>query len=205
MVLQLLTSALEASCPILKSHCPLSYCHAASWFVPGPRMARRNTTGSSRHLEGAGAESSMMQTVQLAIADGMYAAALREALSRSCAWHVESVGRPDPSQHCVMVLDQSALGRLPLPLSNPERIVLITHKRCPTDGRSLGGRHRIRGQRARPHQHRPAGHHGRGVACRQTPRILSPERDFPQRRDCACATTPIPPEPRIQTLQNSIV
>src|SRR5450756_2079378 len=128
MVLQLLTSALEASCPILKSHCPLSYCHAASWFVPGPRMARRNTTGSSRHLEGAGAESSMMQTVQLAIADGMYAAALREALSRSCAWHVESVGRPDPSQHCVMVLDQSALGRLPLPLSNPERIVLITHK-----------------------------------------------------------------------------
>ena len=70
----------------------------------------------------------MMQTVQLAIADGMYAAALREALSRSCAWHVESVGRPDPSQHCVMVLDQSALERLPLPLSNPERIVLITHK-----------------------------------------------------------------------------
>jgi len=70
----------------------------------------------------------MMQMVQLAIADGMYAAALREALSRSCAWHVESVCRPDPSQHCVMVLDQSALERLPLPLSNPERIVLITHR-----------------------------------------------------------------------------
>jgi hypothetical protein len=70
----------------------------------------------------------MMQTVQLAIADGMYAAALREALSRSCAWHVESVGRPDPAQHCVMVLDQSALQRLSLPFSNPERIVLITRK-----------------------------------------------------------------------------
>jgi hypothetical protein len=70
----------------------------------------------------------MMQTVQLAITDGMYATALREALSRSCAWHVESVGRPDPSQHCVMVLDQSALQRLPLPFSNPERIVLITRK-----------------------------------------------------------------------------
>src|SRR5450631_707233 len=70
----------------------------------------------------------MMQTVQLAIADGMYAASLREALSRSCAWHVESVGRPDPAQHCVMVLDQSALQRLPLPFSNPERIVLITHR-----------------------------------------------------------------------------
>jgi hypothetical protein len=70
----------------------------------------------------------MMQTVQLAIADGIYAAALREALCRSCAWHVESVSRPDPSQPCVMVLDQSALQCLPLPLSNPERIVLITHK-----------------------------------------------------------------------------
>jgi hypothetical protein len=73
-------------------------------------------------------ESSMMQTVQLAIADGMYAAALREALSHSCAWHVDSVGCPDPSQRCVMVLDQAGLERLPLPLSHPERIVLITRR-----------------------------------------------------------------------------
>ena len=51
----------------------------------------------------------MMQTVQLAIADGIYAAALREALSHSCAWHVESVSRPDPSRRCVTVIDQAAL------------------------------------------------------------------------------------------------
>jgi hypothetical protein len=70
----------------------------------------------------------MMQTVQLAIADGMYAAALREALSHSCAWHVEAVGKPDPSRQCVMVLDQAALERLPMPLANPERIVLITER-----------------------------------------------------------------------------
>jgi hypothetical protein len=70
----------------------------------------------------------MMQTVQLAIADGVYAAALHEALSHSCAWHVESVSRPDASQPCVMVLDQAALAYLPLPLCNPERIVLITHR-----------------------------------------------------------------------------
>jgi hypothetical protein len=70
----------------------------------------------------------MMQTVQLAIADGIYAAALREALSRTCAWHVESVGRPDLSKPSVMVLDLTALERLPLPLSNPERIVLITER-----------------------------------------------------------------------------
>jgi hypothetical protein len=69
----------------------------------------------------------MMQTVQLSIADGHYAAAVREALSRSCAWHVEALERPDPSQQAVMVLDEEAFARLPLPLSNPERIVLIGH------------------------------------------------------------------------------
>ena len=35
---------------------------------------------------------------------------------------------PDPSQHCVLVLDETAFARLPLPLSNPERVVLITRK-----------------------------------------------------------------------------
>jgi hypothetical protein len=70
----------------------------------------------------------MMQTVQLAITDGEYASAVRDALSHTCAWHVESVDRPDQTQHCVMVLDQLALERLPLPLANPERIVLVVHK-----------------------------------------------------------------------------
>ena len=68
----------------------------------------------------------MMQTVQLSIADGQYATTVREALSRSCAWHVETVERPDLSQHCVMVLDEHAFARLTLPLSNPERVVLVT-------------------------------------------------------------------------------
>jgi hypothetical protein len=79
-------------------------------------------------MEGGGVESSMMQAVQLSIADGVYATAVREALSRSCAWHVESVDRPDPSRQCVLVLDEFAFARLPLPLSNPERVVLITRK-----------------------------------------------------------------------------
>jgi hypothetical protein len=69
-----------------------------------------------------------MQTVQLAITDGGYSAAVHEALSHSCAWHVETVGRPDPTQACVLVLDQAAFERLPLPLANPERIVLVTRK-----------------------------------------------------------------------------
>ena len=73
----------------------------------------------------------MMRTVQVSIADATYAAAVREALCRSCAWHVESVDRPDPAQPCVLVLDDIAFARLPLPLSNPERIVLITRRHEP--------------------------------------------------------------------------
>ena len=42
------------------------------------------------------------------------------------------VGSPDLSQHCVLVLDQAALERLPLPLANPERIVLITRIAIPS-------------------------------------------------------------------------
>jgi hypothetical protein len=79
-------------------------------------------------MQGGEVESSMMQSVQLSITDGVYAATVREALCRSCAWHVESVDRPDPTQQCVLVLDEQAFARLPLPLSNPERVVLITHK-----------------------------------------------------------------------------
>ena len=67
----------------------------------------------------------MMQRVQLTITDAAYAAAVREALSRSCAWHVDSVDRPDPGLRNVLVLDEDAFNRLPLPLENPGRIVLI--------------------------------------------------------------------------------
>ena len=79
-------------------------------------------------MDGKGVESAVMQAVQLSIANGVYAATVREALSRSCAWHVETVDQPDPSRKCVLVLDESAFARLALPLSNPERIVLITRK-----------------------------------------------------------------------------
>ena len=70
----------------------------------------------------------MMQSVQLSIADGRYAATVREALSRNCAWRLESAAVPDLSQECVVVLDEATFARLPLPLSNPERVVLITRK-----------------------------------------------------------------------------
>jgi hypothetical protein len=70
----------------------------------------------------------MMQTVQLAMADAVYAAAVRDALSRSGPWRLEIVERPDLAQKCVLVLDEDAFQRLPLSLPHPERIVLITRK-----------------------------------------------------------------------------
>ncbi|MBZ5576075.1 MAG: hypothetical protein LAP40_05895 [Acidobacteriia bacterium] len=67
----------------------------------------------------------MMRTVQLVIADAVYAAALRDALSHSGPWHVEFVDRPNLERPGVLVLDEPAFERLALPLARPERVVLI--------------------------------------------------------------------------------
>jgi hypothetical protein len=70
----------------------------------------------------------MLQKVRLVLADTVYAAALRDSLAHTCAWHIDSAESLDPGQPCVLVLDDGALARLPLSLANPECIVLITHK-----------------------------------------------------------------------------
>jgi hypothetical protein len=41
---------------------------------------------------------------------------------------VEMVDRPDPAMACVLVLDESAFERLPVPLVNPEKVVLISQQ-----------------------------------------------------------------------------
>lgn len=69
-----------------------------------------------------------MQTVQLAIADSGYETALREALVRSGPWHVERVEAPRPGDRCVLVMDETCLSRVSLPLPYPERVVLLTRK-----------------------------------------------------------------------------
>jgi len=69
----------------------------------------------------------MLQKVRLALAYTAYAAALRDALAHTCAWHIDSAESLDPGQPCVLVVDDAALARLPLSLSHPECIVLITH------------------------------------------------------------------------------
>jgi len=68
----------------------------------------------------------MLQTVRLVLADTAYAAALRDALNHTCAWHIDSVESLNSGQPCVLVVDDAALARLPL--AHPECIVLITHK-----------------------------------------------------------------------------
>lgn len=70
----------------------------------------------------------MMRTVQLSIADTVYASELRDALSHSGPWRVEMVERADPAQPSVLVLDQSGFARMTLPLAHPERVVLISRQ-----------------------------------------------------------------------------
>jgi hypothetical protein len=73
----------------------------------------------------------MVQTVQLSLTDGSYLASVREALGHTCAWRIISAAVPDATQPCVQVLDDLALARLPLPLSHPERVVLVTSRKDP--------------------------------------------------------------------------
>lgn len=67
-----------------------------------------------------------METIQLTIHDAPYAAALRELLESNGTCEVRCVEAPEPGRDGVMVVDSDALHSLALPLSNPERVVLIT-------------------------------------------------------------------------------
>ena len=71
----------------------------------------------------------MMGTVQLSIADAVYAEDLRGALSRSGPWNVEFVDCPRLDEPSILVLDEFTFARLPHPLANPERVVLITRQK----------------------------------------------------------------------------
>jgi hypothetical protein len=66
-----------------------------------------------------------METIQLAISNSAYAAALRESLMRDSGWHVETVETPNPGAEGVLVLDSTALERIPGGIPHPERAVLV--------------------------------------------------------------------------------
>jgi hypothetical protein len=69
-----------------------------------------------------------MQTVQLAIHDPAYRAALETALFQAGSWQVLAVVAPDPGRDGVIVLDAPTLDQYAAPLDTPERVVLVTHK-----------------------------------------------------------------------------
>lgn len=67
----------------------------------------------------------MTGNIQLALSDAAKAAALQAVLSRSTQASVVCVEDPVMEAACVVVVDPSHLTRLPVPLSHPDRVVLI--------------------------------------------------------------------------------
>ena len=66
-----------------------------------------------------------MNTIQVAVADTPYARALKQLLTGNGSWDVVCVDAPDLARDVVLVVDAEVFDCLPLPLSNPERVVLI--------------------------------------------------------------------------------
>lgn len=66
-----------------------------------------------------------MRAIQIAVADRGLVAKLSKKLEQSGAADVVCVDVPDVERGGVLLLDVSALRRVPRPLANPERVVLI--------------------------------------------------------------------------------
>jgi|GEM_PF-1204755 len=73
-----------------------------------------------------------MEPIQLALSNTSYMEALKAQLMNDGGWDVACVSVPSPDFSGVMVVDCSVLEQLSLPISNPERAVLICKKdpRC---------------------------------------------------------------------------
>lgn len=68
----------------------------------------------------------MTGSIQLALADTGKAQALLSLLSRSTPTPVECVESPRLTDACVVVVDAIGFARLPAPLTDPDRVVLIS-------------------------------------------------------------------------------
>jgi len=66
-----------------------------------------------------------MRTIQIAVADRGFVAELSRKLKQSGAGDVVCVDVPDVDTGGVLLMDVDALRSVPLPLANPERVVLI--------------------------------------------------------------------------------
>ena len=74
-------------------------------------------------------EGRMIERIQLALTDASYRERLRQELGTSVADEVVSVEEVDPHSRGVIVVDPGHLLRLPFPLQDPERVVLVTEER----------------------------------------------------------------------------
>jgi hypothetical protein len=66
-----------------------------------------------------------MGSIYLALSDTAKAEALRGILSRSAQREVVCTETPDLESACVVVVDQAHLNALPLPLTKPDRVILM--------------------------------------------------------------------------------
>ena len=66
-----------------------------------------------------------MRTIQIAVSDDRYASNLSRLLGQSGAWEIVCVEVPDAARAGVVVVDEDGLERLPAPIENPERVVLV--------------------------------------------------------------------------------
>ncbi len=67
-----------------------------------------------------------METVQVAMSNGLFAKQLRTELERNTGWSVVEQQTPNLGRNGLVILDQQTLDRLVCPVSHPERIVLVT-------------------------------------------------------------------------------
>jgi hypothetical protein len=65
--------------------------------------------------------------IQIAMSDTPFRSALCRMLTSSASCEVICVEEPDTASGGVLVVDTDHLKRLPLPLRQPERVVLVTH------------------------------------------------------------------------------
>ena len=77
-----------------------------------------------------------MGSIQLALSDAAKAEALRGVLARSAQREVVCMDRPDLDSACVVVVDQAHFSVLPLPLSKPDRVILLASSATRKPGRA---------------------------------------------------------------------
>lgn len=79
----------------------------------------------SQNMAAGGKRHDSMGSIQLVLSDTAKAEALRGVLARSAQREVVCADIPDLESACAVVVDQDHFSALPLPLPNPDRVILL--------------------------------------------------------------------------------